>query len=193
MVTISAYYFLKENLTKYDIIAVLGAFVGVLVMNINNTDSSKIDTSSSLALIGICLCAFSTFLGTGVTLSIRLMNKHLHYLMNPSYFAFTLFAMSMVLLVVKPDIYNFKYYSKMDVLWFVLSGLVHYSAQTVTSVAYKYEEASKIAPLSYTIGIFLFISDIFIFGYQFSYSDAGGVVMVIGFLLLPILIKLRKH
>ena len=74
--------------------------------------------------------------------------------------------------------------------WFILSGLVHYCAQTVTSVAYKYEEASKIAPLSYTIGIFLFLSDIFIFEYHFSVTDILGVGMVIAFLLTPILYKM---
>jgi drug/metabolite transporter (DMT)-like permease len=172
---VAGYYFLKEQLNRYDVIGVIGALFGVLVMNINKTDSSKIDTSEKMVIIGIILCAFTTFLGTGVTLSIRLMNKHIHYLMNPSYFAFTLFLMSMVLLAFYPSIYNFSHYTVIDIVWFILSGLIHYTAQTVTSVAYKYEEASKISPLSYTIGIFLFISDIFVFGYKFSLTDIFGV------------------
>lgn len=191
LVTIAAYLFLKENINRFDIIGVVGAFIGVLVMNINKTDSSKIDTSNDLVILGIILCAFTTFLGTGVTLSIRLMNKHLHYLMNPSYFAFTLFAMSIVLLMVYPSIYNFEHYTTTSMTWFVLSGIVHYTAQTVTSVAYKYEEASKIAPFSYTIGIFLCISDIFVFGYKFSFTDILGVFMVIGALMTPILYKVH--
>lgn len=55
LVTIAGYYFLKESLSKFDIIAVAGAFIGVLVMNIHTTDSSKIDAPSEMVAIGVAL------------------------------------------------------------------------------------------------------------------------------------------
>lgn len=110
--------------------------------------------------------------------------------MNPSYFAFTLFVMSLVLLAVYPTVYNFEYYRLSDMGWFILSGVVHYTAQTLASVAYKYEDASKLAPLNYTIGVFLFFSDMFLFGYSFSFTDIIGIILVITFLMMPILHKI---
>jgi len=190
LVSICAYYFLKEKMNKFDVIAVVGALLGVMLMNINKTDSTKIETSHFLTILGIILCSITTFLGVGITLSIRLMNKHIHYLMNPAYFSFTLFGMSLVLLLLYPSIYNFKYYTVMNVIWLAVSGIIHFLGQNIISIAFKYEEASKISPLTYTMGIYLLISDIFIFGYKFSLTDISGVVMVIGFLLLPIIYKL---
>ena len=97
--TIAAYFLLKESLNRFDIIAAFGAWGGVLVMNISKTDSNKVDTSTELVTLGIILWWITTFLGAGVTLTIRQMNKHLHYIMNPSWFAITLFLMSFILLV----------------------------------------------------------------------------------------------
>lgn len=125
-----------------------------------------------------------------MTLTIRQMNKYIHYLMNPSWFAITLFIMSLVLLPFHEYFYHFADYTPISVLWLVISGLVHYVAQTVTSVAFKYEEATKITPLTYTIGIFLFASDIVLFGYQFNVTDISGVAIAIVCLMLPILYKL---
>lgn len=190
LVTVVGYYFLKEKLGRYDIIAVIGAFSGVVVMNVHKTNSSYIDTSDGLLWVGIFLCSLTTMFGVGVTISIRLMNQHIHYMLNSSYFAYTLFLLSMMLLLFAPDFYHFSHYRWQDVLLFALSGVFHYTAQTFTSMSYKYEEASKVSPLSYTIGICLLFFDMLMFGYQFSFSDISGVIMVICALLTPILYKL---
>ena len=189
LVSICGYFFLKESLTKVDVIAVFGAFFGVLIMNLNKTDSTKIETSEYLTSLGIILCSITVFLGVGVTLTIRLMNKHLHYLMNPAYFAFTLMFMALCLLVAYPSIYNFEYYTVADVAIMAVSGFIHFVAQNIISIAFKYEEASKISPLSYSVGVYLMISDFFIFGYLFSFTDVIGAGMVICFLLSPIIYK----
>jgi len=54
-VTIAAYLFLKEKITKYDVLAVVGAFIGVLLMNLTKTDSAKISDYSDLVWLGIFL------------------------------------------------------------------------------------------------------------------------------------------
>mmetsp|Transcript_4176 Transcript_4176/g.3921 ORF Transcript_4176/g.3921 Transcript_4176/m.3921 type:complete len:165 (+) Transcript_4176:627-1121(+) len=158
-------------------------------MNINKTDSTKIETTDFLRILGIILCSITMFLGVGVTLTIRMMNKHLHYLFNPAWFAFTLFAFSLILLGVYPSIYNFEHYTWLDMGYFFISGVVHFIHQNLVSIAYKYQEASKISFLTYSSGIWLLLSDYIIFGYKFSATDYAGILMVIAFLLLPILYK----
>ena len=49
-VSIIAYLFLKEKIGRPDLVAIGGAFIGVVFMNYNKTDSSKIETSSDLVL-----------------------------------------------------------------------------------------------------------------------------------------------
>ncbi|CAI2367937.1 unnamed protein product [Moneuplotes crassus] len=189
-VTLCGYLFLKEKMTKYDTLAVIGAFAGVVTMNINKTDSTKIETSDYLTILGVILCAGAMLLGVGVSLSIRVMNKHLHYMMNPAWFAFTLTLSALSLLIVYPSLFNFKHYTVIDMVWFFLSGVLHFIHQNFISIAYKYQEASKISPLSYFSGVFLLFSDFIIFGYEFSLTDYIGLVLVTGFLLLPIIYKL---
>ena len=191
LATVAAFILLKESLNRYDIIAVFGAWGGVFLMNISKTDSDKINISSELVTLGVILCCITTFLGAGITLTIRLMNKHIHYIMNPSWFAITLFVMSFLLVIFYPDIYNFNYYTPIDIMWFGVSGALHFIAQTVTSIAYKHEEATKIAPLSYTTGIILFMFDVVLFSYEFSITDIAGLLIATVCLMIPVLYKLK--
>lgn len=55
LVTFFAWYFLKEKITKYDIIATLGAFGGVVLMNINSTDSQNKNIKPGHTTLGIVL------------------------------------------------------------------------------------------------------------------------------------------
>ena len=55
MVTYAAFYFLNEKIQKFDVIAVVGAFAGVLLMNLNKTDSLKFEVDDNLVIIGITL------------------------------------------------------------------------------------------------------------------------------------------
>ena len=57
LVTIAAIYFLSETITKYQLLAVFVAFIGVIVMNITKTSSDTIETSNRMRIVGIILCA----------------------------------------------------------------------------------------------------------------------------------------
>ena len=188
-VSIIAYLFLKEKIGKSNIVAVGGAFIGVILMNYHKTQSSKIETSSDLVILGIVLWLIAWVLGSASTIMIRLMNQHIHYMLNAAYFAYSLFIVALVLLVVKPSLFHFETYTFSNVFWMGLSGVAHYACQTLNSLAYKYEEASKMVPFTYTRGMFLMIPDIIVFGYDFYFTDILGIVIIFLSLLFPIIIK----
>ena len=192
LVTIAGYYFLSEKLTRYDVIATVGAFTGVIIMNLNATDSSSANITAGHTMLGIFLCSTTATVSVGVALYIRLMNKYCHYLLNSTYFSYTLLLFSIFLLVFFPNVYHFEYYTKTDMVLFGLSGCAHYIAQNTQSLAYKYAEASKITPVVYTIGILLVLVDVFVFDYKFSVTDITGIATVIIFLAIPITVKFFK-
>ena len=133
MVSIAAFLCLKEKITKADIVAVFGAFAGVILMNYQKTNSSKIDSSYDLVILGITLCVITSILGSGSTIAIRIMNQRIHYMLNAAYFAYSLFIVALILVVVKPSLFHFETYSFRDVFWMALSGLTHYVGQTLNA------------------------------------------------------------
>lgn len=114
-------------------------------------------------------------------------------MLNSIYFSYTLLVVSLVLLAVHPSIFNTVHYTYKDVMYFTLSGVAHYVAQTTQSLAYKYDEATKVTPIVYSIGLFLILIDIFVFQYNFNCTDMTGVIIVVASLAIPIINKLKVH
>lgn len=59
------------------------------------------------------------------------------------------------------------------------------------NVAFKYQKASKLAPLMYTENVFTLLSDAFIFNYTFILTDYIGITIVTVCLLIPAIQKMR--
>lgn len=55
LVTLAGWYYLNEKITKLDILATVGAFFGVVIMNLNSTGSSAVSITEGYAYIGIIL------------------------------------------------------------------------------------------------------------------------------------------
>mmetsp|Transcript_20022 Transcript_20022/g.23221 ORF Transcript_20022/g.23221 Transcript_20022/m.23221 type:complete len:118 (+) Transcript_20022:639-992(+) len=117
------------------------------------------------------------------------MNQHIHYMLNSAYFAYSLFLVAIVLVIIRPSWFNFEHYTFISVFWMCLSGVTHYVGQTLNSLAYKYAEASKITPLTYTGGVILMLADILVFGYAFNLTDVTGILIIFFALLLQIICK----
>ena len=61
---------------------------------------------------------------------------------------------------------------------FIMSGIFNFIAQTAKSIAFKYEDASNIAPFGYFEVIFNIIGDIVIFSYIFVLTDIIGALLI---------------
>ena len=192
IVTIIAYLLLKERINKYDLISVIGAFMGVIWMNINETLSSKISTTSEEVKLGIMFSIFTMILSWGITISIRLMNKHIHYMLGACYFAYSLWIWGVFILLLKPSLFHFNYYTFQDIAFLATGAISFYLGQTFNSLSYSYVEAAKVTPLNYSSGVILIIVDSLVFGYGFSLTDYLGIAAIIIFLFVPIYFQVYR-
>ena len=61
LVTAWGYWLLNEWINKFDIVSLVGAFIGTVVMNITKTNSQTSDSTSYETFIGIILSIIATF------------------------------------------------------------------------------------------------------------------------------------
>ena len=188
-ISIFAFVFLKEEITKAKVFTVMGSFIGVALF-LNNSHSSNQEFNGFY--FGI-LCSFIYWISaTWVTISTRLANKHMHYAISPFYFGITTFCEAMLLLIVIPSVYNFDHYTIYGVTLLLISGVANYMGQTLRSLALKYEDASVVSPFNYLQVVYLFISDVLVFKYSFQANEILGGLIISTWLLVPELYKWVK-
>mmetsp|Transcript_2988 Transcript_2988/g.2469 ORF Transcript_2988/g.2469 Transcript_2988/m.2469 type:complete len:107 (+) Transcript_2988:379-699(+) len=66
LVAVFAYFILKEQITKFNILAVIGSFIGVGFFTINNNNDNR--EESNYYYLGICLISLSCLCATGVAI-----------------------------------------------------------------------------------------------------------------------------
>lgn len=64
--------------------------------------------------------------------------------------------------------------------------------QLCMSLAFKYGEASVVAPFSYLMIIFTYLSDGILFHYNFTPIETGASIVVLFALLIPVIVKWLK-
>mmetsp|Transcript_16472 Transcript_16472/g.14380 ORF Transcript_16472/g.14380 Transcript_16472/m.14380 type:complete len:94 (-) Transcript_16472:28-309(-) len=87
---------------------------------------------------------------------------------------------ALITIVFFSDLLNFSFYTWESIILFSLSSLANYAAQTFMSIAFNYEKATVLAPLSYFITAILLLVDCVVFGYQFPllYYLGFGLIFV---------------
>ena len=184
LIAIAAYFILKEELTKFKIVAVFGSFFGVFLFTLNKNSTQDSEDGYFIGIAWVFVtCVFMAF----VALLIRSLNQHLHYAINPFWFGVTTTIESFLLLLIYRDAYNFSHYTWRDSIWFMISGVFNYGGQMFRSLAYKYEDASFLAPFQYFQVLYLVVWDFFLFQYTFSTTDIFGGIIITFFLLTPMI------
>lgn len=183
MIGILAYLLLGEAITRLKVLAVIGAFVGVYILTLHKDENYQKGEHYTLGIILVsCTCMAITF----VALLTRVLNKGIHYILSPFWFSMTTLGWTLSLLCVYPSAYHFDHMGYTDVGLFFFSGLFTYAGQIFKSLAFRYSEASQVAPLQYFDLIFLLLSDIFIFNAKFTSTDGIGGLLILVSLLAPI-------
>lgn len=184
LVAVAAYYLLGESITKDKVFAVIGAFIGVVLLSHHEGSADSINY-----YIGISLTSFTWLWATVVVIAIRVLNQHVHYALSPFWFGVTTSIMSILVLIFIPSAYNFSHYTFYDISFFLVSGIFNYLGQTCKSLSLKYEDASFISPFLYFQVLYLFIWDLLIFNYSFTLMDIMGSLLITVCLLLPVFLK----
>ena len=85
--TFMAFVFLKEKISKYDLVQLIVSFIGVVLINnpfgeSNNSVYSKMDL-----FVGSSFALFGAVCGSCAVLCMRYMNKGIHYALSPFWYA----------------------------------------------------------------------------------------------------------
>jgi len=138
-------------------------------------------------LLGIFLVSISWIWSTVVNVTVRILNKHVHFSLSPFWISVTTVVQSIVIMWFKPSLFNFSHYTVISVFIMCSSGIFGFLSQSFKSLALKYGEASVMSPFGYLQVVYLFIWDLLIFHYSFNSTDIIGAALITLCLFGPVL------
>ncbi|CAI2374477.1 unnamed protein product [Moneuplotes crassus] len=183
LVGILSYLILKEQITSLKVISVVGAFTGIFILTFHKDEDYQ---AGQFYMLGLILVGINCCTQAVNTLTLRALNKEIHYLVSPFWYFATSLILALMILAVYPSAYHFSKFTKIDLTIFLLSTLFAYGGQLFSSKALKYSEASLITPLQYLNILYFLISDIAIFHSTFTVTDAIGGLLILVSLLAPV-------
>ena len=127
-------------------------------------------------IIGFICVFIWAWLQALINISVRILNIYqVHPFLRPIYIGAWYLMLTIWMMGISPDIMAFPDYELIDVLLLWLSGLGATMFHVFLNYAFKYEKASKLAPLWYLEDVFTLMADAFIFGYSFIDTDYTGI------------------
>lgn len=177
IVVLLAGLILKEKISVVDMFAALGAFAGVyLVVDLG---SEEVDDKSQL--IGIALAATSSLFSSFAYVTLRSLNKRkdTHFLFSPFYLSILSLTIPLVANLIHPGTLHPSLYFGAPLPYLIVAALGAYGFQTFMSVAYKYENASKLTPFMYLSIIGTFIADVTLFNFTYTGREIIGASLIL--------------
>lgn len=169
-VLIFSYVFLKEKLKMHHIIAMIIAFIGVILV-VKPTTEMALETSIIAILSGI--------LGGGVGTLLRFLRNREKANTIVFFYAFTSAILSIPLML-----YSFTVPTISQILVLLLSGVFSSGTQFALTTAYKYAPAKEISVFSYSNIIFVTIIGALIWNTFPNELALVGYVLIIGAAIL---------
>mmetsp|Transcript_26229 Transcript_26229/g.23214 ORF Transcript_26229/g.23214 Transcript_26229/m.23214 type:complete len:206 (+) Transcript_26229:395-1012(+) len=176
---ILAYFVLSEILRVRDIFFLIGAFIGVFIINTTKISNLNIDSYEDYSQFAIILCLISLCFRATAGVSMKQITNHVNSVYSPFYFSIGIFLNAIVLLVFFRDFLNIQFYDSQVILLLGVSSLTNYAAQSLMSLASKYEKATVLAPMSYLTTSMILVVDIVIFQYEFMPLYFVGFVIIL--------------
>ncbi|CAI2373766.1 unnamed protein product [Moneuplotes crassus] len=183
IVGILSYLILKENITWLKVIALVGAFTGIFILTFHKDEDYQ---AGQFYMLGLILVGINCCTAAANSLTLRALNKQIHYLLSPFWFFCTSLLLALVILAVYPSAYHFSKFTIPDLTIFLLSALFTYGGQILSSKSLKYAEASLITPLQYLNILYFLITDIVVFHSKFTVTDATGGALILISLMAPV-------
>ena len=187
-----AYFLLSEVLHVGDILCLIGAFLGIAIVNITKAKNDSINTYEDKYMTGIYLCVFALIFRAMSPVAMRTLSTKVSSVFSPFYFSLGMFTNAAVIFLFFRDKLHFENYDNTVIFLFSFSSLCNYFFQSLMSLAYRYEKATVLAPLSYFNTLVLLIMDYFMFGYEFTLLYIFGFLTIFVCVLIPILLKFSK-
>ena len=129
----------------------------------------------TVALSGVCL---------------RRVNKVLHPLHSPVFFAISTLTVCLVIMFFQPKLIpKVHTYTYFQMFLLFLGSQIGMISQFFRSSAHGYEKASRLAPYIYLQVVFGIIADLFVFHFKFTLLETLGIAIVSVCLLIPAFMK----
>ena len=192
LTAIFAYFLLSETLRLRNIIALVGAFVGVFFVNITKASNSTHSTEGDKHMIGMILWFTCLAFHSPVGVCNRSLAKYVHSVYSPFYFSVGMFLSAFILFFFFRSSLNFEHYDMTTIILFTVSWVVTYISQSVMSFASKYEKAAILTSLTYFNSWMLLLIDWFLFHYEFKFIYFIGFSIVILSVVIPGIMTIRE-
>ena len=142
--------FLKEIVKLNEVMWMIGAFIGVIIMLINKSEGSNIEVEYYTQILSSLLVFYCWVSCSAIGLYIRVFTQTNSPLLYPFYYAVTLSSFSVLFFLVYPSLYNVEYYTLRDVVLFLISGLLNILSNMLSGYAFKLEEVNTLVPFGYS-------------------------------------------
>ncbi|CAI2374579.1 unnamed protein product [Moneuplotes crassus] len=184
-----AYIFLREKVDFLSILFSLLALFGIYFLTINETGHDGKPNSN--ATFGLMLVFISAWNEAGIIISQRVLALYgVDAILYPFYSSLGLTLFGFGGYIFYPQKMLFPYYSLYDLAFLSMVGIGLIANQSFAGCALEYQSSSRLAPLNYLENVFTLLSDVFIFGYMFFYTDYIGISIITICLCTPALVKL---
>mmetsp|Transcript_27031 Transcript_27031/g.31192 ORF Transcript_27031/g.31192 Transcript_27031/m.31192 type:complete len:312 (+) Transcript_27031:33-968(+) len=177
LVAVVAFFVFREPFTKLNLVASVGAYVGVGFYAFGKPAMSDA-TPEAFWHSHVIFAAVSSVSTGVVVLMTRAMNKHLHFVYSPFYYSWFLFAACVAGSYFYPDEFSLASYEFFDITAIFTCGLLSLSAECLMSLGLKYEGAGIVAPIICLELVVHEFSNVLVFGHNWTVYDAIGCAMI---------------
>lgn len=174
-----AKYFLKESVSKVDIIALGSGFVGIVLMN--QPQESTPSPEMSNQIIGVTLSLIGGISSSIAWICIRKMSEKCHYSIASFYFSVgsTILGGALYMINMKQN-KSLVEYNFTTIVLLILVSLITFVGQITLVLAYQYEKAARVAVFSYLQTFLVMVYDTTFFGTAIGFTELVGAVLIIG-------------
>ena len=167
------------------------SFGGVYLLTLNKPEN---EVDASMEIFGYILTLTAALLYGVLFVVLRALNSHkISLLVSPFYSGVGTLTQTIWILIFKPDLLHFEYYDSGNLIWLLWIGCCSVVGQFTMISANKYSAASKMAPINYAENVFTLMADIILFQYHFIFSDVAGMFIIVAWLAIPVIQKLREN
>ena len=176
-VMLFCFIFLKERITKYDVMTMCCSFTGVVFVSLK----AEQNTTENSHWLGIVLAIVSSICGGAAHTATKKANQKLHHYTIPLYFALTstLVCLLPIITLQYYRVYNFSSYDATTIIFMCMVGVGNTGGSILMSLALKLELGGRAAQARYAQIVFALIADWTIFHQSVIVTDVIGASLII--------------
>ena len=186
-VVILSFVFMRESITKLEIILMLFGFFGIVLISI---DKPSKQTKNQDYLKGIIMVFMTSIVIASEHVLLRRVSLSLNPLIPPFYHFIGMGSMSIAYMLYNTEyIPNLSSYTLEQGILVFISGILGVGIQGLLSLAYTYEKAPRLQPFRYVQVMLALLSDLAIFHIQFTSLQLIGMIVISISTLIPAFMK----